>query len=376
MRNSLKLGRVHGIEIGLHYSWVIVFVLLTVSLALGFFPETFPFLPPVVYWVLGAVAALLLFVSVLIHELSHSFVAQRLGIGVRSITLFIFGGISNIEGEPHSARDELLISAAGPVASVVLGIVFGALLVLVGGANQALAALLSYLALTNILLAIFNLIPGFPLDGGRVFRSIVWGITGSFARATRIASILGQVIAYIFIFGGLLLAFTGAFLSGIWIAIIGWFLNSAAEATRRQLRVQQAFTGVKVSDVMNPEPQTVSPDRSLRDVVDEYVLHRNIRAMPVVDSDGKVVGLVTVAEIKKVPRERWDVATVGEVMLPAAEVVTVSPQANAGDALEIMGQRDINQLPVTEEGHLVGLLSRANALHFLQMREELGSTRP
>ncbi|MHB9091687.1 MAG: site-2 protease family protein, partial [Chloroflexota bacterium] len=227
MESSFTLGKIRGIEIGVHFTWLIVFALVTVSLALGYFPQNFPELSSTTDWLLGAAAALLLFASVLVHELSHSFVAQSKGIAVRGITLFIFGGVSNIQGEPHEARDELLIAAAGPVSSLVLGLVFAGLMSVTQGASQTLTALLSYLAVINISLAIFNLIPGFPLDGGRVFRSIVWLVTGSFEGATRIATAVGQVIAYLFIFGGLLIAFSGSFLSGIWLAFIGWFLSNA-----------------------------------------------------------------------------------------------------------------------------------------------------
>ncbi|MCL4466076.1 MAG: site-2 protease family protein [Chloroflexi bacterium] len=374
MESSLKLGKIRGIEIGIHYSWLLVLALVTASLALGFFPQTFPALSPLASWLLGLVAALLLFVSVLIHELSHSLVAQSMGIRVRSIVLFIFGGVSSIEGEPRTARDEILVAIAGPLASIVLGVTFGALLLGLSGVSPELSALLTYLALTNLLLAAFNLIPGFPLDGGRVFRGLAWLATGSYARATNIATILGQAVAYIFIFGGLFMAFTGAFLSGIWIAFIGWFLNSAADAARRQSRLTTAFRGVRVRDLLKEEPPvTVPASLSLRDMVDEFVLQRNVRAVPVVDGQGDVVGIISIADIKKVPRERWDTATVAEAMTPADQMLALSPDDNAGEALQAMGQRDVAQVPVIDHGHLVGLLSRASILQFLHVREELGS---
>lgn len=374
MESSLKLGRVQGIEIGVHFSWLLVLVLVAASLALGFFPGTFPELSPLANWVLGIAAAFLLFASVLVHELAHSFVAQRLGIRVRSIILFLFGGVSNIEGEPKSARDELLIAGAGPFSSLALGGLFAVLLWGTRGVGPELSALLFYLALTNVLLAVFNLIPGFPLDGGRVFRALVWMVTGSFAQATNIAALAGQGIAYVFIFGGLFLAFSGAFLSGIWIAFIGWFLSNAADAARRQNRVRQAFQNVQVRDLMADEPLvTVPGDLSLRDMVDEYVLQRNVRALPVVDASDNVIGMVSISDVKKVPRERWILATVREVMTPESELVSLRPEDNAGDALQVMGQRDLNQVPVIDHGHLVGLLSRANLMRFLQVREELGT---
>lgn len=373
MNSSFTFARIRGIEIGVHFTWLVVFALVTISLALGFFPQSFPALSPMTHWVLGVLASLLLFASVLVHELAHSFVAQSLGIQVRSITLFIFGGVSSIEGEPKRAREELLISAAGPISSIILGMVFGALLFVVPPANQALQALLIYLASVNVLLALFNLIPGFPLDGGRVLRGIAWGATGDFVRATNIATTVGQGVAYLFIFGGLFLAFNGAFLSGIWIAFIGWFLSNAAEAARQQTRVQHSFADVRVLDLMNREPVTIPPDLTLRDMVDEYVLARNIRAIPVVDGGGEMLGLVTISDLRKVPRERWDVATVGEVMTPTASMVAVTPETNAGEALKAMGQKDVNQVPVVTGNRLVGLLSRGNIIRFLQVREEPGT---
>ena len=373
MGGSFGLGRVRGIEIGIHYTWLIAFALIMVSLALAFFPITYPSLSPAMDWILGAAGAILLFASVLGHELSHSVVAQQLGLGVRSITLFIFGGVSNIEGEPKSARDEILIAGAGPLSSIVIGLAFGGLFILLQGVSVEGAALTAYLALINLLLAVFNLIPGFPLDGGRVLRGLIWAATGNFLQATNIATTIGQVIAYLFIFGGLFLAFTGAFLTGIWLLFIGWFLSSAAGASRQQAQVERAFEGVRVRDLMENEPITVPADLTLRDMVDDYVLHRNLRALPVVDQEGNVAGLVTVIDLKKVSRERWDTTTVGEVMTPAHELVAVGPQTNAGEALQAMGQRDINQVPVLEGGRLVGLLTRSNMIRYLHLREELGT---
>ncbi|MHB1415699.1 MAG: CBS domain-containing protein [Chloroflexota bacterium] len=375
MGGSFRLGRVRGIEIGIHYTWLIAFALIMVSLALAFFPITYPSLSPAMDWILGAAAAILLFASVLGHELSHSVVAQQLGLRVRSITLFIFGGVSNIEGEPKSARDEILIAGAGPLSSIVIGLAFGGLFILLQGVSVEGAALTAYLALINLLLAVFNLIPGFPLDGGRVLRGLIWAVTGNFLQATNIATTIGQVIAYLFIFGGLFLAFTGAFLTGIWLLFIGWFLSSAAGSSRQQAQFERAFEGVRVRDLMENEPITVPSDLTLRDMVDDYVLHRNLRALPVVDQEGNVAGLVTVVDLKKVSREKWDTTTVGEVMTPARELVAVGPQTNAGEALQAMGQRDINQVPVLEGGRLVGLLTRSNMIRYLHLREELG-TRP
>ncbi len=371
MNSSIRLGFIRGIEIGINYTWLIAVGLITWSLAVGFFPIQFPGWPPISYWLVAAVSALLLFVSVLAHELSHSFVAQSLGLRVQSINLFIFGGVSNIVGEAKRARDELYISAVGPASSLVLAIIFGVAFLGLRGLNQQLEATLFYLGAVNLMLALFNLIPGFPLDGGRVFRAIVWGFTHNFRRATSVATRVGKGIGYLFIFGGLYMAFSGSFLSGIWLAFIGWFLSEAADASYRQMTVQESFRGVRVSELMDRDVMRVDARATLQSIVNEYILRSNVRALPVV-SDGQLLGLLTLAEIRNVPSERWSFVTVGEVMTPANRLHTLTPADDVGQALQSMGEEDINQLPVVDHGSLVGLLSRANLIRFVQVREQLG----
>lgn len=372
MENSVKLGKIAGIEIGIHYTWLIVFALITWSLAVGFFPQNFPGFGVTAYWILGAISAILLFVSVLIHELSHSLVAISRGMPVASITLFIFGGVSNIQEEAHSPADEFWMSFVGPLSSLILGAVCFAVLGFAPVMPRQVEAVLAYLAIVNILLGIFNLIPGFPLDGGRVLRAILWWATGNLRKSTRIAASTGQVVAYIFIFGGLFLAFTGEFLSGIWIIFIGWFLNNAAESSYRQTAMEEGLRGVKVSQLMINEPCTVTPDTSLEEVVHEYMLKRNIRALPIVEN-GELRGIVTLSDIKAIPASRWPEVPAGEVMSQSQKLVTLSPQDDMGKAVQAMAVDDLNQLPVVQEGKLVGLLSRSNVIRFLQVREELGA---
>ncbi|MHB0868287.1 MAG: CBS domain-containing protein [Chloroflexota bacterium] len=372
MRSSVRIATISGIDIGVHYSWILVFLIVAWTLAVGFFPFQFPGLGATVYWVMGFLASLLLFVSVLIHELAHSFVAQARGLRVSSITLFIFGGVSNITGEPTSAGDELLISIVGPISSLVLAGLFWGIWVAIGDGTGPLEGVLLYLAGINVLLAVFNLIPGFPLDGGRVFRAIVWWVTGSFQTATRVAVAAGHVVAFIFILGGLFIAFSGAFLSGIWLILIGWFLNNAAEASGRQTREMEWFRGVRVRQVMNPAPTTVEPGLALSEVVHGYVLQRAVRALPVVDAERRLVGMVTLNEIRQVPRDRWEETPVAVAMTRAEDLRTVRPEDELTDALRILAEHDINQLPVVDSGRLVGLLSRSNMIRFLQIREELG----
>lgn len=371
LRNSIRLITIGDIEIGVHYSWLLIFLLVAWTLAIGFFPFQFPGLSSGIYWIMGFVASFLLFVSVLIHELAHSFMAESRGLRVSSITLFIFGGVSNINSEPNTARDELLISIVGPVSSLILGALFFALWVAIGSGAGAVEGVLVYLASINVLLAVFNLIPGFPLDGGRVLRAIVWWATNSFQRATQVAVASGHVVAFIFILGGLFLTFSGAIFSGIWLILIGWFLNGAAEAAGRQTRETEWFRGVTVRRVMNPQPVTVEPDENLSELVFEYALRRGVRALPVVEN-GELVGMVTLDDVRGVDRDRWGATDVRAVMTGLDRLQTVTPRQDLSDALRLLAEYDINQLPVVEDGKLVGLLSRSNVIRFLQIKDELG----
>src|SRR6266705_1697893 len=251
MPGSLRLGKLAGIDIYVHFSWLIIVVLLTVSLATGWFSQLYPGWATFTYWLVGLISALLLFVSVLLHELAHSIVARARGLPVKNITLFIFGGVSNIEEEPKSPGVEFQMAVVGPLASLVIGVLAFLLLFLLGQYSSALAAILWYLGLANILLGIFNLFPGFPLDGGRVLRSIVWKIDGNLRRATRIVTVVGQIIAYLFILAGIWLFFVGYFIDGLWLGFIGWFLLSSAQSANSEVMLQSVFRGVTVSEVMN-----------------------------------------------------------------------------------------------------------------------------
>jgi Zn-dependent protease len=367
---SINLGSIRGIRISINYSWLIVFALVAGTLALFYFPEIIPGRDAIVYWALGIAASALLFASVLGHELSHSLVAQYQGLKVKSITLFIFGGVSEITEEPKRPRDEALLAAAGPLASIGIGLVLFGLWLLIGDSSPELAASLAYLFIINFLLAAFNLIPGFPLDGGRVFRSLVWGITGDFTRATKISARVGQVVAYLFIFGGLYIVFTGNILSGLWFAFIGWFLNNAAEQSYREA-ARPKLIGVKVDQMMNPHPQVVGPDVDLQTLVDHYVLEKNVRALPVI-VDEELVGVVTLSDVRHVPRELWASTRVNQVMTPVDQLKTIQPGEDLDAAVRQLATEDINQLPVVEQHHLVGLLSRSQVIRFLQLRDELG----
>ena len=371
MPGSLRVGQIAGIDIYINVSWIVILVLLTWSLAVSWFPSIYPGWSVGTYWIVSLIAAILLFVSVLLHELAHSVVARARGLPVHNITLFIFGGISNIEQEPTSAGVEFQMAVVGPVVSILIGIVCFLLLLPIRGTNSPVAGILGYLALTNVALGIFNLIPGFPLDGGRVLRSIIWRVTGSLRKATRIATIVGEVIAYLFILGGIWLFFTGDIIGGIWIGFIGWFLLSSARAANSQVMLQSMFRGVKVSQVMNPAPITVPANISLQKLVDEYFLPRGLRSVLVTQGD-QLAGLITLSDIRHVPREQWAQTPVGYAMIPLDRLRVVYPEQNLNDVMPLIVGQDVNQLPVVQDGRVVGVLSRDSIMRFLEIRRSLG----
>jgi Zn-dependent protease/predicted transcriptional regulator len=374
MESSFKLGRIAGIEIGIHYTWLFAFALVAWSLAAGFFPANYPGWAASTYWVVGIIAALALFGAVLLHELSHSFVALARGHGVHSITLFIFGGVSNLTTEAEDPKDEFLISVVGPLTSFAIAAVCWLAAQALRAGDSPLGAILSYLAFINVMLGVFNLVPGFPLDGGRVLRSLVWAATGSLRRATEIASYVGQGVGFLMIFWGVAQVLGGNFLGGLWIGFIGWFLNNAAEATRQQQVLQEGLRGARVAEVMNPHPPIASPTMSVQEFVFDHVVRQGQRALLVVDGE-RLVGLVSITDAKKEPQGAWATTPVGAIMTPVP-LKTVSPDADVNSTLRLLVEGSLNQVPVVRDGRLVGLLSRADIVRFLQLREELGLRRP
>jgi Zn-dependent protease len=368
MRGSLKLGTLAGIDVRVHYTWLFAFVLIAWSLALGYFPTANAGLGAGTYWLLGVVSALLLFGSVLVHELGHSLVAGARGIRVDSITLFIFGGVSNITREASTARDEFLIAVVGPVTSLVLAGLFWVISQVVP-AGTAVSAVASYLAFTNLLLGAFNIVPGFPLDGGRVLRSILWGTTNDMARATRIASYVGQGVAFLMIAWGLSRLLAGDVFGGLWTAFIGWFLNSGAEASRQQMTVGDILDGVPVTTVMDTSPAVAEPALSVQDFVFEHTLRHGRRALPVVE-DGRLVGVVSITDAKHLPHDAWTTTPVSQVMT-RTPLRTLTPEADLRAALELMVANGVHQLPIVREGTLVGMLSRSDVMRYMQLGAEL-----
>ncbi|GAC1629932.1 MAG: site-2 protease family protein [Ktedonobacteraceae bacterium] len=371
MAGSLRIGRIAGIDIYIHVSWLIILVFLTISLASGWFPSFYPGYATSTYFLLGFIAALLLFVSVLLHELGHSFVARARGLQVKNIVLFIFGGVSNIEQEPQSPNTEFFMSFVGPLVSLVIGALCYGLLFLVRGSHSVVEPILAYLAFTNILLGIFNLLPGFPLDGGRVLRSIVWKITGNAYFATQVATVVGQVLAYIFILIGLWLFFFARDpFNGLWFGFIGWFLLSSAQSARTQSSLESAFNGVTIAQIMNQQPVTIPANISLQKLVDDYFLPRGLRSAFVVQGE-LLAGLITLGDIRHVPRADWAHTPVGFIMIPLDRMHMANPRQNVREALPLMTGNDVNQLPVVEDGKLVGVLTREVIMRSLQVRRSL-----
>ncbi|MBI5956965.1 MAG: site-2 protease family protein [Chloroflexi bacterium] len=370
-KSSFSLGRILGIPVAVHVSWLVIFVLITWSLGGSYFPHQYPDWPPALAWVVGLATSLLFFVSVLVHELAHSAVARARGLPVRGIVLFIFGGVSEITEEPRTAGMEFTMALVGPLSSFILAGLFAVLWLAAGPVSQPLAAFSLYLASINALLGAFNLIPGFPLDGGRVLRAILWGISRNLEEATRWASLAGQGVAYLFILIGVWQVFGGNWLNGLWIAFIGWFLDNAAQTSYRQVAVQRLLTGHAVQEIMSQDCEPLPPRLTLEELVHEHVLATGRRCYPVIEGE-QVRGLLTIHNIKTVPRERWGTTVVEEVMTPLEKLKTVGPNQGLWSALEEMTAEGVNQLPVMEGHRLLGILARDSVLTFIRTRAELG----
>ena len=370
-RNVVPLGRLFGIPIGLDYSWFLIFALLTWLLAVDYFPHEFSDWSPMLYWEMGAVTAILLFASVLLHELGHSIVALQFKVPVRRITLFIFGGVAQIGTEPPSALAEFLIAIAGPIVSFVLAALFTFVKPLVA-AIQPLWGLAKYLAWMNGALVVFNLIPGFPLDGGRVFRAIVWAVTNNMRRATLIAANVGRFFGFLFIFVGVWQMFTGNFGGGLWIAFIGWFLDSAASAQVHEVMFRGLLAGHTVSQAMSNRCSAVPAELTLQQLVDDHILGGGQRCF-LVSRGEDTVGLMTLHRIREVPRTEWATTTAAQVMLPLDKMKRITPDTEVWAALQQMDRDGVNQLPVMSDSQVVGMLSREDVITFLRTLQELGA---
>ena len=373
-RPGLRIGKIIGIPIYLHPSWVIVFGLITLFLWAQF-TQLNPKWSATQHWIVGIVTSLLFFGSVVFHELSHSVVAQHYKIRVVSITLFIFGGVAHIERDPTKAIQEFNIAIAGPLASGFLAGAFW-LLALYFSHDSILGSLGLWLAETNLLLALFNLLPGFPLDGGRVFRAMVWGYTKSFSKATRIAGVSGKLVAYGLILVGAFMAFRGNYMSGIWIAFVGWFLLNAAQESVAQVAIRETLTGLRAFDVMSHEVPTVCASSTLEDYGSEVL--RTGRRCHLVLMDDKLVGLMNVHALNSVGRQEWANTSVQAVMIPRDKILWAHPDESLLGLLERLLTADVNQMPVVSgsgdgTAQVVGMVTRDSILRVIQTRSELGS---
>jgi Zn-dependent protease/CBS domain-containing protein len=388
MQRGFRIGRIFGIQIGIDWSWIFIFLLITWALGTGL-RASHPAWSVVVSWGVALVSSLLFFASVLAHELAHSLYARSRGVPVKSITLFLFGGVSNIEHEPDSPRSEFVMAILGPVTSLALGGILLLLTGLIAGplgrvASPAEAAarlgpvptIFFWLGSINVILGIFNLVPGFPLDGGRVLRSLLWAITRDFRRATRYATFAGQGVAWLLIVMGIAMVFGarmpffGSGLGGLWLAFIGWFLHSAATQSYQQVVVRDILGGVPVSAIAFRNPPTVSPDSTVEALVHDHIMQSDDHAFPVMEGDS-LVGLVTLGDVRSTGRDQWQTRRVRDVMTPRDRLVAVAPGDDAAGALAELARRNVRQLPVIDRDRLVGLLRRRDIVRWLQLHADL-----
>jgi Zn-dependent protease/CBS domain-containing protein len=375
LRGGIPIGKAFGISLRLHYSWFFIFALVTWALADIYFPPIYPTWSLSARIAAGLITSVLFFSSVLAHELMHSIVSQRQGIPVQSITLFLFGGVSQITSEPKQPKDEFRMAIVGPLSSLVIGgIFFG---IYFGWRNvdtfavQFITAIAYWLGYINLALGIFNLIPGFPLDGGRVLRSLIWWRSGNLKSATRIASNAGRAVGFILIFIGIWFIFTGDWVDGIWLALIGWFLESAAVGSYQQLLMQEMLKGHVASEIMSGDCVVVPPDMTIDHLVNGNILTSGRRCFPV-GSGSEIMGLMTLHNVKEVPRDQWTTETVREAMTPFDKLKWVRPDEELSSVLRILTQDDINQVPVVQDNKIIGMVSRENLLNFVHVRSRLG----
>jgi Zn-dependent protease/predicted transcriptional regulator len=375
MRSHITIGKVLGVPIALHVTWVLIAVLISVSLAVRFEAEH-PGWSLAVVWSTAIITGLLFFAGLILHELAHAAAARASGVSTRSITLFAFGGLAHMPQEPPSPKAEFWTAVAGPLISLALGVLLLAVPLATGwmpGAvpSTPVMALLVWLGSINLVLAIFNLFPGYPLDGGRVLRSLVWAITGDRNRATKIAAAVGQVVAFVLIAYGLAGFFGGGGFGALWLGLIGWFLLMAAQQAYSEVDMRSGLTNVRVADVMSLDCESIDPRTTVSEFVEQYVLRTGRRCF-VVQQDGTPSGLVTLHEIRNVDRERWPTMFVRDIMLPIDEVRTVGADAPVTQALDVMTTEDVAQLPVvTKAGDVAGTVSRNDVLRLLRTRAEV-----
>ena len=367
----ITLFRLLGFEVHVDPSWLILAVLVTWSLAVGLFPHYYPGLTHRTYWLMGISGAMGMFFSILFHEFCHSLVARRFGIPMRGITLFIFGGVAEMEDEPPSPKAEFFMAVAGPLSSLALGAVFYAAAALTTDAAVTAEAVLSYLASINWILAAFNLIPAFPLDGGRVLRSALWHWKKDLRQASRTASRIGSSFGIFLMIFGAANFLLGNFIGGLWQFMIGMFLRFAAATSYRQVMFRKTLEGETVGKFMNPRPVTAPPSITIRELVENYIYRYHFKMFPVTDN-GRLLGCVTTRSVKDIPQDDWEQRTVGESIEQCSLENTIDPNIGALDALTLMGRTKKSRLMVVEEGRLVGIISLKDIMGYLSLKMELG----
>lgn len=367
-----KLFTIFGFEVSLDLSWLFLAFLITWTLAKGYFPNQYKGLSNITYWIMGGVGAIGIFISIVFHEMWHSLVARRHGLPMKGITLFIFGGVAQMEDEPPSAKAEFFMAIAGPISSVILAGLFF-LIYLFGGFMkwpQPVTGVLAWLVTINIILAIFNMLPAFPTDGGRVLRSILWKVKGNLRWATRVAARIGNIFSTTLLILGVFFVLTGNIIGGIWWVLISMFLKNASHSAYQRLVVRQSLEGETVRRFMNDNPVIVPPDITIQDLVENYFYKYHFKMFPVVDN-GKIAGCVSTQEVKSLPREEWDQKTVADISNKCNAETAVGPETDAMDALNKMNRTQKSRLMVVRDDQLMGIITLKDLLKFLSLKMDL-----
>lgn len=374
MKGSLVIGKIRGIQIEINVSWLIIFGLVTYMLATSYFPQYYPGWSIALRWGLGSIIALMMFVSVLLHELSHSLVSANVGIPVHKISLFIFGGIAQMEGEPDEPLKELKIATAGPAMSIFLFLFFMLLARIAGlmGASEFVVVPLSYLSTVNLVLAIFNLVPAFPLDGGRVLRALIWHFNGNLKNATQIASSSGRVFGYFLIFVGTFWVLTGYVVNGIWFIFIGWFITQAAQSSYQDMLMSNIFNKIHVSDLMTDQVVTVSYHSSVQELVENYFYKYKFSSFPVIQNE-QLIGMVNLDNAKKIPQDKWSQTTVGTITTLLNDSLIIAPNDTVSAAMAKLFSNGIGRALVMDQTKLIGILSRTDILNYIRIHGQLDS---
>lgn len=369
---QIKLFSLLGFKVQVDLSWIIIAILIIWSLSKGLFPYQYRGLSLSAYWIMGIVSGLGLFLSIIIHEYAHSIIAKKHGLPMKGITLFIFGGVAEMSEEPPNAKAEFLMAIAGPISSVIIGFIFFVLSSMgrIEGWSKLINGIFAYLSYINFILAVFNLIPAFPLDGGRILRSFLWKWKGDLRNATRISSGIGNFFGIVLIIIGFWRILTGGFIVGMWWVLIGMFLYNAAKSSYQQLLIRKALEGETVKRFMKSDPITVSPSMSIENLVEDYIYRHHYKMFPVIDS-GNLIGCVTTSAVKDVPKEEWSEKTVGEITINCSPANTIGPDEDAIRALSKMNQSGISRLMVEEDGRLVGIITLKDLLQFMALKVEL-----